>query len=333
MTTLLLFSIEGIACAIPNRDIWFVERMVKFAPPANPESREAGRVNIHGKIIPVYSLRAVFGFEERSPYLTDILIIARTGKDVIALWADETSGVLETREVPESAPPDQTGPGDQGTPAIPGTEITNKGLIIICRLHEFLSGAGQKNVRTGLPSPSVPVTIVPEDPKKTEKLLAQRAELLSRPLAEIPSAKVLDVLKFRLAYREYAVPMQYVREVVLTGSIVPVPGTPGFITGICTLRGEIISLVDLRALFALPEKGLTDLNRVIILSDGVMTFGILADSITGMISVAESRLAGPDPGIVPINTSYVRGRMDDLIVLDAGSILADPGMIIDETPA
>jgi chemotaxis signal transduction protein len=332
MTALLLFSVEGIACAIPNKDIWFVERMVKLTPTADPQSREAGLVNLHGKIIPVYSLRALFGFDEHSPYLTDILIITRTATDVIALWADETAGVYETKEVAENTSSESIPLNKSESRGIPGTEITNKELIIIRNLPEFLSAIGSENVRAALPSPSIHTNEIPEDPKKTETLLAQRAATLAKPLDELQSPAVMDILKFRLAYKEYALAMKYIREVILTGGIVPVPGTPDFITGICSIRGEIISLVDLRALFLLPDRGLTDLNRVIVLSDGTMTFGILADSITGMISIPESLLTNPDPKTTPINPAYILGRVDDLTILDAGALLADPKMVVDETP-
>ena len=90
--------------------------------------------------------------------------------------------------------------------------------------------------------------------------------------------------------------MKYVREVVLTGGITPVPGTPDYISGICAIRGEIISLVDLRALFSISGKGLTDLNRVIVLTDGTMTFGILADYITGIATIPASLPAGSSTG-------------------------------------
>ena len=93
---------------------------------------------------------------------------------------------------------------------------------------------------------------------------------------------IFEVSRFNRMYQEFAVDMKYIREVIQTSEITPVPGTPDFIAGICSVRGEIISLVDLRTLLSIPEKGLTDLNRVIVLTDGNLTFGLLADQITGI---------------------------------------------------
>ena len=125
--------------------------------------------------------------------------------------------------------------------------------------------------------------------------------------------------------------MKYVREVILTGEITPVPGTPDYIAGICTIRGEIISLVDLRALFSLAEKGLTDLNRVFVLTDGKMTFGILADHITGVETIPIERLEPAPAGLTPIGSGYLKGVTgESVVIIDAAAILSDPRMVIND---
>jgi chemotaxis signal transduction protein len=126
--------------------------------------------------------------------------------------------------------------------------------------------------------------------------------------------------------------MKFVREVIITGEITPVPGTPDFISGICAVRGQIISLVDLRALLKIPEKGLTDLNRVIVMTNGKNTFGILADSISGVGIISLDQVTPPRPGDLPDGCKYLRGTFgeDNLYILDAATILGDPGIIVDE---
>ena len=73
--------------------------------------------------------------------------------------------------------------------------------------------------------------------------------------------------------------MEHIREVALLKEITYLPGTPQFILGIISLHGSILSIVDLRTVLGLPPKGLTDFNRIIVLSGDTMTFGILADAI------------------------------------------------------
>jgi purine-binding chemotaxis protein CheW len=168
-------------------------------------------------------------------------------------------------------------------------------------------------------------------PEVIRKILEERAKKLAVPEPGSVEAGVMEVLRFQLAYQEYALEMHFIREVILTGEITPVPGAPAFISGICAARGQIISLVDLRVLFSLPEKGLTDLNRVIVITNGQITFGILADNITGIGNIPSDSLHLPEPAMMPSWKRYLKGQAgSSLFVLDAGAILADPAMVVED---
>ena len=164
------------------------------------------------------------------------------------------------------------------------------------------------------------------------KILEERAKKIAAPEAGAIETGIVEVLRFQLAYQEYAIEMRFVREVILTGEITPVPGAPPFISGICAARGQIISLVDLRVLFSLTEKGLTDLNRVIVITDGHITFGILADKITGLGTIPAYLILMPEPDRAPSWKQYLEGYVSNtLTVLDAAAILADPALVVEDT--
>lgn len=167
--------------------------------------------------------------------------------------------------------------------------------------------------------------------ESVRKVLEERAKKIAVPEAGALEAGIVEVLRFQLAYQEYALEMRFVREVILTGEITPVPGAPPFISGICAARGQIISLVDLRVLLSLPEKGLTDLNRVIVITDGHITFGILADNITGIGTIPSYIILMPETGMTPSWKKYLKGYVrNSLIMLDAAAILADPDLIVED---
>jgi len=111
-----------------------------------------------------------------------------------------------------------------------------------------------------------------------------------------------------------------------------VPGTPGYIAGICVIRGEIISLVDLRALLPIHHTGITDLNRVIVLSGNNLMFGILADQITGIGNLDLNRLSPSPSDAGPGFMNFIKGIHEGaLSLLDTESLLKDPRMVIDES--
>jgi chemotaxis signal transduction protein len=327
-TTLLLFSVEGVSCAITVGKTVFVERMVRIIPRSDAGSGIAGLIDLHGRMVPVYQIRTLLGFPDRQPRLSDVLIITKSGIGCVALWVDGTSGIS-----PYTNHTCDTALTPAGHSVVPGGTITAEGLFIILDLPGFLTNPNPEQIRASIHSGNVfPLeNRGNESEGRVSAILTERAQKLSQPAARSPGIVRIEVLKFRLAYQEYAIGMKYVREVVLTGVITPVPGTPEYISGICAIRGEIISLVDLRAFFSISGRGLTDLNRVIVVTDGIMTFGILADYITGIATIPAILPAATVP--VPSTTAvpYLLGVVEGIVVLDGAALFSDPRMLIDET--
>lgn len=334
MVQIFLFSAGDLRCALPLAGVQSVIQMIAMNPVAAASPGMAGTVNLHGRILPVYSLRELLGLPGRSPRISDMLLIAQAGSDTAAVWIDETHGVeeLELPPVPETAPE-----GDGGLP--PHHILTDKGIVFITDLAGFLVHPPDAAAleATGVLRPAGEPSSRSEqegeamDAGQVREVLAERAAKMLPAEPESLTSEMTEILRFYLAYQQYAVEMKYVREVILTGEITPVPGTPDFISGICAARGQIISLVDLRALLKIPEKGLTDLNRVIVMTDGKITFGILADTISGVGTISCDQVVRSHPGDLPGSHRYLKGVLDlDLIVLDAKAILGDPGIIVDD---
>lgn len=338
MVHILHFSVEGIRGAIPLDETMFLVRMVMIHPSPGKSYAVAGILNLHGTLIPVYSLRKLFGFTDRPPRLSDNLIITRCDESVVALWVDETFVVRENGDFPAFEK------FDSSAQVIPGVTVLPDGLAVISDISRFL-----EYQRENFPGPISGIAKGLSDTMMTDlsligsksdtdndehvnAVLIERAQELAKPVEILEEVSSIEVLTFQLVYQEYAVDMKYVRESVLSREITPVPGAPEHIIGVLPVRGEIIPLVDLRVLLSIPEKGLTDLNQVIVMTDGVITFGVLADQITGISSIPRDTIKSPDLLISPGKPAYILGiASESLIVINAGAILSDPDMIVDHS--
>ncbi len=170
-------------------------------------------------------------------------------------------------------------------------------------------------------------------PAEQHHILATRAAKLAQPEQTEDRGQCLELVEFCLADEFYAVECLYVQEVYPLKTLTPVPGVPAFVAGIVSIRGEIISVVDLKQFFDMPRKGLTDLTRVIILhspdTQTAMTFGILAEEVTGTMSLPITEIHPPLPTLTGIRAEYLRGVANNrLIVLDAAKLLADKKIIV-----
>ena len=59
---------------------------------------------------------------------------------------------------------------------------------------------------------------------------------------------------FRLAEEEYAVPIEYVKEVTITPVVSKMPKAPSFIKGVASIRGDVIAILDLEKRFNLKAR-------------------------------------------------------------------------------
>lgn len=165
-------------------------------------------------------------------------------------------------------------------------------------------------------------------PEKCQAVLAARAVALAAEPAEAPGAG-FDTLEFLLAREHYAVESDWVREVYPLREFTPLPGTPPFVLGIIHLRGQVVSVLDLKKFFDLPSQGLSDLNKVIVLSNGSMEFGLLADVILGTRRILNDDLQAPLPTLTDIRAEYLLGvTRQRQVVLDAGKLLSDPAIVV-----
>jgi len=168
--------------------------------------------------------------------------------------------------------------------------------------------------------------------EEKKKILKTRAKALARePEGDKDGREQLEIVEFLLADERYAIDSSFVHEVYPLRELTPLPGTPLFVAGIINVRGQIVSVVDLKKFFDLPAKGLTDLNTVIILSDGHMQFGLLADAVAGVRRIPLLEMQPPLPTLTGIRQEYLQGVTGQrLVILDAAKILADPRVIVRE---
>jgi purine-binding chemotaxis protein CheW len=173
--------------------------------------------------------------------------------------------------------------------------------------------------------------------EETQRILKARARALAlarEPLSAEAADGHIEVVEFVLAHERYAIGLPSVREVAPMENLTPLPCTPAFVLGIVNLRGEILSVIDIGKFFDLPEKGLTDRNKIIVLQNGAMVFGILADVIIGVRRIPLTGIQPSLPTLTGIREDYLQGvTAGRTVVLDASRLLADESIIVKEQVA
>ena len=130
---IVVFTLEELNYALPVecvlKVIYSVE--IRFLPKA-PDII-MGIINYKGSIVPVINIRKRFGLKDHEIGLNDRLIIADTGKRIVAILVDAISGLktLSGQEVKEA----ELFPFAEH---LKGVAKTDDGLILIYDLKNFL---------------------------------------------------------------------------------------------------------------------------------------------------------------------------------------------------
>lgn len=166
----------------------------------------------------------------------------------------------------------------------------------------------------------------------TTRILHERALALAlEPDTAHAQGQGIEVIEFGLADECYALESSHVREVFPLESLTVLPCTPAFVMGIVSLRGEIISVIDLRRFFDLARTGLPDLNKIIVVESASMVFGILADVILGVRHIPQTEIQPSLPTLIGIRSRYLKGiTAQRTVILDAAKLLADEDIVVQQ---
>jgi purine-binding chemotaxis protein CheW len=164
-----------------------------------------------------------------------------------------------------------------------------------------------------------------------KRILKERAKLLARePVKETDDASI-EVVEFLLADERYGIESRFVREVYLLKEFTHLPCTPPFVFGLINVRGQVLSVIDIKKSFGLPDKGISDLSKVIIIHKDKMEFGILADAVFGVREIRLSEFQPSLPTLSGKREEYLRGvTMDRAVILDGARLLNDKDIVVYE---
>ncbi len=132
---------------------------------------------------------------------------------------------------------------------------------------------------------------------------------------------------FLLAEELYGINVMQVKEVLRLTEIAPVPGAIHYIVGIINLRGNVITVIDTRALFGLQPTEPSNDSRIIVIELEDQVIGMLVDAVAEVIYLRQSQVeCAPSVG-TDESSKFISGvsyHNDELIILlDLNQMIQD----------
>ena len=124
-------------------------------------------------------------------------------------------------------------------------------------------------------------------------------------------AKGGKYLTFGLGDEEYGLEILKVREIFGYMDITAVPRTPAYVRGVINLRGQVISVIDLRARFGMPEVPRTEQTCIIVVEIKVdsrrLSIGVIVDRVSEVLNIPGDKIEDAPSFGASVDTSFILG--------------------------
>ena len=123
-------------------------------------------------------------------------------------------------------------------------------------------------------------------------------------------------IRFNLDGQSYGVDIRRVREVLSAAEIEPVPGAPSAILGVINLRGQIVTVLDLRAW--LGREPMQRIARVMVLEHQGAMLGLAVDAVSDVLRLTPDAIKPAPRSDDSQQQTFIEGlttREDGLLTL------------------
>jgi purine-binding chemotaxis protein CheW len=256
---------------VPVKEIIRVPDVVRV--PLAPAALE-GLANLRGKVLPIISLRRLFGFPEIAHDDSTRALVVDVGQP-LGFVVDRVSSVV----------------------GVDANRIEDVGSIRTTVNTEVLSSL-LKDVG------GHPMIMVLDFLKLIEKEFSQIASIskntsgasaiqASVEVEEEDNSDELQLVSFDVDGQEYAIAIEDVQEIVqVPEAVVHVPHSESHVLGVMTLRSRLLPLVNLRSMFGMEHRDLDEKSRIVVLTLGGVSVGVVVDAVSEVLRVSKT---GVDP--------------------------------------
>jgi len=229
-----------------------------------------GLANLRGKVLPIISLRRIFGFAPQEADDATRAVVVDVGQP-LGFVVDRVASVVGVE-------PHQI----EDVGAIRSAVDTD----LLCGIIKGVGGHA--------------MIMVLDFERLIRREFAQIAGIskapgLSSTLAQAPDdadedqSDELQLVSFNVAEQEYAIAIEDVQEIVqVPDKIIHVPHSPAHVIGVMDLRNRLLPLVSLRRMFGLDEKALDEKSRIVVLALGSASVGVAVEGVSEVLRVAKT---------------------------------------------
>jgi purine-binding chemotaxis protein CheW len=216
------------------------------------------------------------------------------------------------------------GMGESISPLVAGEE-----------LGERLTEQQDEELQTPKTIPNFYDLYCPSATPEERAIFRQRADNLKPPIESLKViTELMPVAVIGLGNEYFGLALELVREFTDIANLTPIPCCPKHIVGNMNLRGEVVTLVDIRNILNLPTPPVSVGSDAVVVQVDDIVAGLPVDQVLEMVYLNTAEMTPLPTTPSDLGEQYLRGtaffQEKTLRVLDLPKILTQGGLVVHE---
>ena len=287
----LYFKLGGNKYAINSDNVLEIMKLPALEYPQILPNNVIGLLKYNNFVINVVDIRFYLDINVTPYNVNNELLIVKTDEIILGLITDKVIGIQSF----DSALTDALPFVDNKT-VVDSIYKYKDETIYIINIYALENILKQHDVYS---STNIPA-LFPKDEDSLAVMNERTTAILEKAGIKLASAELYVKNKYislNLNEDFYCIALDYVREVLKDTVITKIPGLPDFIAGVMHLRGDYITVIDLKRFLNLPaSKQSADKNPVIIIKCNELKLALLIDRINELFEFQESDISESSEG-------------------------------------
>ena len=280
--THLYFQVGENKYAVNTENVLEIMKLPALDYPQKLPNNIIGLLKYNNFVINVVDIRFYLNIDVPPYTSNNDLLIVKTDENIFGIITDKIIGILPF----ETSLVDQIPFVDKNI-VIEYLYRHNEETIFIINVYSLETLLKRHDVEVAdcdisslLPQDEISKNIM----AKRTKNIAEKSALRLAASGEQAQNKYISL---NLNNDLYCISLDYVKEILKDVNITMIPGTPDFIEGIINLRGDYITVLNLKKFLGLPNNIIKDTKPVIIIKNNELQLALLIDYINELFEFQE----------------------------------------------
>lgn len=343
----LIFKINSSLYGVEAFCVQEIFSLPNLTPIAEASADLVGVVNLRGDILPVIDLNLRFGYEQLDYSLTDTIIVLEWQEFHLGIIVNQVLEVhnISLQEITTDLLYNQELNG-RASHFLAGIGKVDANIImllnhesLLCYSQNFAPLGAIKTIEKGESSDKLlkkQLEFFPQATPEEKAILRERAENLRQATQKEDFAGLIPLAVVGLNGEYFGLDLAIVREFTDIRQVTPVPCCPPHIVGNMNLRGEILTLVDIRTVLNMPileMENSTNIKVMIIKMDDLIA-GVTVDEVFDVMYLQASQILPVPTAVHSANSEYLRGTANYckkmMSILDLAKVFQQGDLIVNE---